>query len=240
MSLRDTVEMRPLYLQVRDVLVERVATGVWKAGGVIPNEIEIAREFGVSVGTVRKALGTLEAERLVVRRQGRGTFVADQTSADLAVRFSNIYSPDGQRTTGTIERASANTSIANATECRRLRLSPTDSVIRVARTRALEGRVFMTERVALPQNRFARLNPESEFSHRISVLARDHGIILGHADERVAAVGASKDVAADLRIAEGVPVLELDRVVFTIDGDPVEWRMAWCHLDAGFYMTSMR
>lgn len=240
MPLKDTVEMRPLYLQVRDVLVGRVATGVWKAGNLIPNEVEIAREFGVSVGTVRKALGTLEGERLVVRRQGRGTFVTDQTSADLAVRFSNIYSAGGQRITGTIEQASANTSIADPTECRRLRLSPIDSVIRVARTRALDGRIFMTERVALPQNRFARLNPKSEFSHRISVLARDHGIILGHADERVAAVAASKEVATDLQIADGLAVLVLDRVVFAIDGEPVEWRVAWCHLDADFYMTSMR
>ena len=68
---------KPLYLQLRDALSERVATGQWQPGACIPNEHELAREFNVSTGTMRKALGIMEDEHLIARRQGRGTFVND-------------------------------------------------------------------------------------------------------------------------------------------------------------------
>src|SRR5262245_50810624 len=86
---------KPLYIQVRDVLTERIATGEWKPSAAIPNEGDLAREFGVSSGTMRKALDMLEDEKLLTRRQGRGTFVNDQTLGDLAVRYSNIRTPAG-------------------------------------------------------------------------------------------------------------------------------------------------
>ena len=71
---------RPLYLQTRDAVAERIAKGIWKTGFAIPNEGDLAREFGVSVGTVRKALGLLEEQHILNRQQGRGTFVNDRGS----------------------------------------------------------------------------------------------------------------------------------------------------------------
>src|SRR4249920_240921 len=87
---------RPLYLQVRDALAERVATGQWKPGACIPNENDLAREFGVSSGTMRKALDLLEDQSLLTRRQGRGTFVNDQSSDALVYRFDNVHGSDGK------------------------------------------------------------------------------------------------------------------------------------------------
>ena len=86
---------RPLYLQVRDALATRIAGGEWKPNAAIPNESDLAREFGVSSGTMRKALDLMEGERLLTRRQGRGTFVNDQSSEELAERFSNIHATGG-------------------------------------------------------------------------------------------------------------------------------------------------
>ena len=94
---------RPLYLQLRDALAERVAAGEWKPGTAIPNETELAREFGVSAGTMRKALDLLKDEHLLTRRQGRGTFVNDQSSEELAVRFCNVRKPDGDRIASRIQ-----------------------------------------------------------------------------------------------------------------------------------------
>ena len=91
---------RPLYLQVRDALASRIAMGEWKPNAAIPNEGDLAREFGVSSGTMRKALDLMEGERLLTRRQGRGTFVNDQSSDELAERYSNIRTADGERITG--------------------------------------------------------------------------------------------------------------------------------------------
>ena len=100
MMLHTRFSTKPLYLQLRDALAERIASGEWKPGTAIPNESDLAREFGVSAGTMRKALDLMEAEHLLTRRQGRGTFVNDQSSDELAVRFSNMRGPDGERIGG--------------------------------------------------------------------------------------------------------------------------------------------
>src|SRR5262245_19416931 len=84
----------PLYLQVCELLTRRIADGAWKPNTTLPNEMELAREMGVSTGTVRKALEKLEADRLVVRRQGRDTFVLDQAAPEVACRFDRLRCSD--------------------------------------------------------------------------------------------------------------------------------------------------
>ena len=64
--------------------IERIGKGDWKPGMAIPNEVDLAREFGISSGTMRKALDLLETERVLSRKQGRGTFVNDHSSISLA------------------------------------------------------------------------------------------------------------------------------------------------------------
>ena len=89
--------------KVRNLLAQRIAGGVWPPGSMLPNEMELARELGVSSGTVRKALDILESDRLVLRRQGRGTSVVDQATGDVAARFSNIRDGVGRRIVGDME-----------------------------------------------------------------------------------------------------------------------------------------
>ena len=81
MTTASLVNVRPLYLQVRDNLVERIGDGKWAIGAIMPNEIALAREFGISAGTVRKALDLMETEQLIERKQGRGTFVSARKPA---------------------------------------------------------------------------------------------------------------------------------------------------------------
>ena len=69
---QDPISTRPLYMQLRDVLIDRISTGHWKSGAVIPSELELARELGASAGTMRKALDMLEAQHVLARKQGRG------------------------------------------------------------------------------------------------------------------------------------------------------------------------
>src|SRR5688572_14239936 len=88
---------KPLYLQVKDVLVERLAAGEWSPGGAIPSELELAAQYGVSHGTVRKAIDALADDNLVVRRQGKGTFVATHTEeAQSTYRFLRMRADDGR------------------------------------------------------------------------------------------------------------------------------------------------
>ena len=140
---------RPLYLQVKDMLVQRIVGATWKPGAAIPNEIELSRELGISVGTVRKALDEMEGERLISRRQGRGTFVIDQTSDECAIRFSNIRNAEGVRISGDIQRCELVSAPSNEDEARMLQLRPGEPVFRINRVRTNKeiGRASCRERV---------------------------------------------------------------------------------------------
>src|SRR5438477_9175119 len=111
---------RPLYLQLRDALAKRIATGEWKPHSAIPNEGDLAREFGVSPGTMRKALDLLESQRLVTRRQGRGTFVNDLASEELSNRFRSIRGADGEPISSEVKSAQISEGVASKLECERL------------------------------------------------------------------------------------------------------------------------
>ena len=82
----DLARLQPLYLQIKALILRSLQAGEWRPGEAIPSEIELAARFGVCQGTVRKAIDELAADNLVVRRQGKGTFVA--THAEAARRSS--------------------------------------------------------------------------------------------------------------------------------------------------------
>jgi GntR family transcriptional regulator len=230
---------RPLYLQVKDMLVQRIVAGAWKAGSAIPNEIELSRELGISVGTVRKALDEMEGERLISRRQGRGTFVIDQTSDECAIRFSNIRDPDGIRIVGEVLSCEVVSAPASSAESRLLQLRNGEPVLRLHRVRVRDGHPLMVEESTVPHSRFPGLAQQSEISPSIVVLAHRYGVLLARAEEKIGVVAAEGEVAGELKVAKGTPLLKLESVVFAIDGRPIEWRVAQCHLRDNYYMTEI-
>jgi GntR family transcriptional regulator len=230
---------RPLYLQVKDTLIQRILAGAWKPGAAIPNEIDLSRELGISVGTVRKALDEMESERLISRRQGRGTFVIDQSSDECAIRFSNIRDADGVRISGSVESCEIVSATANEAEARMLNLRLGDPVFRLHRLRSHDGQAYMIEDSSIPQARFPGLAQESEISASIVVLAHRYGLLLARVEEKISVAVADASSAAALKIAEGTPLLKLDCVVYAIDGRPIEWRVARCHLRDLHYMTEI-
>jgi GntR family transcriptional regulator len=231
---------RPLYLQVRDALASRIAMGEWKPNAAIPNEGDLAREFGVSSGTMRKALDMMEGERLLTRRQGRGTFVNDQSSDELSVRYSNIRTADGEHITGEINVLSITSASANAAECARLRLRPDDKVWRVQRVRMHKGEPFMVEEVAMPAVLFPDLDEQKDLPSRVVVLAQQYGILLGKGEERVSIGAASPSVATALNVKPGAPILMLDRLVYNLDGRAVEWRVGMGHFADKYYLAEIQ
>ena len=213
--------------------MERIAAGEWKPGQAIPNESDLARDFGVSSGTVRRALDLMESGRLLTRRQGRGTFITDPTANGLADPYCNVRGLDGEPVAGRIEVTEIAEVAASQAECVRLQLRAQDPVWRVGRVRRHQGKVFMCETASLPVSLFPQLREGP--SCRIVTLAHRSGLLLGPAEERVSLGAASRDAAEQLSVAPGSPVLMLDRVVRTIDGQPAEWRVAQCHLAASNY-----
>jgi GntR family transcriptional regulator len=228
-----------MYLQLRDALAERVATGEWKPGGAVPNESDLAREFGVSAGTMRKALDLMESERLLTRKQGRGTFVNDQSANDLALRFCNIRARDGQRVAGEFRTEHVGEHQANDAECVRLSLEKHDRVYRVRRSRINQGRAFLVEDVSLPVALFSNLSNTGVAD--IVALALRHGFLLGKSDERISIGVAAPAIAKLLDVVPELPVMVLDRVVYTRDGLPAEWRTGYCHLGNEYaYLAEMK
>jgi GntR family transcriptional regulator len=233
------ITARPLYLRVRDALAERITRFEWKPGTVLQNESDLAREFGVSSGTVRKALDLMKEERLITRRQGRGTVVNDQTSNELAIRYSNIRGTDGERIAGQVELAEVAEGTANDAECARLQLHVRDPVYRVHRVRFHEDQPFMIEQASMPRALFPALEANNISSQGIVALAQQNGILLGKAEERISIGMAAEVVAKALRVSPNAPVMVLDRVLLTRVGRPVEWRLAHCHLLAKHYFAEM-
>jgi GntR family transcriptional regulator len=194
----------------------------------IPNEQDLARDGGVSAGTMRKALDLLESEGLVVRRQGRGTFVNDPASLMVAGRYSNFYGVGGNRIVGDIATLEVSQGVPNTAEGERLELAREDLVYRLRRVRSHLSKAFMVEAVVLPMALFPRLRELNLVSSSLTMIAWAHGILLGNASEAISPGVASSSVADVLRIDEGHPVLLLDRVISTRDGRFAEWRSAEC------------
>ena len=228
-DLETRLAARPLYLQVRDVLVQRIVVGHWKPGATLPNETQLAQQLGISIGTVRKALDLMELERIVTRRQGRGTFVNDYASAEMTFPFSMFHNFEGRRISGLKRGRSISRVEASTEEAARLGLRRGDEIIRIERLRDHEGKTFMTEVCLLPAKLFTRL-PEDFGSYRLSALAQLNSILVGRADERVEIALADAQCAADLDVREGTPLLQLDRVIFSDHEDALEWRVAHCFM----------
>jgi DNA-binding GntR family transcriptional regulator len=154
MSLPDNNGSRPLYARVRERLIERIRSGEWKPGQLIANEFEIAAEFGVSQGTARKAIGDLASEGLVVRRQGRGTFVVEHTPAHVLFRFFNLFDADGVAVVPDSRDAGSSLAPASSEEREALGLDAGAQVIRITRIRTRDGAPFIAETITLPEALF--------------------------------------------------------------------------------------
>ena len=94
-ALPSTPAFSPLYQQIKVLMLQSLQSGEWKPSAAIPSEIELAARFRVSQGTVRKAIDELAAENLLVRRQGKGTFVATHAEQHVQYRFLKLFPDSG-------------------------------------------------------------------------------------------------------------------------------------------------
>ena len=232
---------RPLYAHVYNELAERIRSGRWKAGQLIPNEFEIAREFGVSQGTARKAIGALAEAKFVVRQQGRGTFVYEHTPGDILFRFFNVFDAAGERIIPVSRSTKCLPGKANGAERTALRLATNARVVRVSRIRAHGRRRLITETVVLPDAVFPGLAGLPEIPDTFyDVFQKAYGVLVTHTEERVTATVANAACAEDLGIAAGTALIRIERTAFTMDGRPVEWRVSLCHLKGAYYLARTR
>ena len=230
----------PLYARVKALVLARITGGDWPPGTALPAEMELAKELGVSQGTVRKALDALTAEQVVVRRQGSGTYVAEHTPAHMLFRFFNIYDEGGTQVLPDSRPARATTGEASAMERRRLELGEGAKVIRISRIRTRAGRPFMDDRIVLPEALFPGLAQEAEMPNTLyDLFQRRYRIHVARTEEQVTAVAATARLAERLDVKSGTPILAIDRVTYDLSGRRIEWRLSHAHLDRAHYFARL-
>jgi GntR family transcriptional regulator len=237
---RAALGFRPLYRQVKDVLVRRIADGVWAAGGALPSEPDIAADLGVSHGTVRKALDELAAENLVVRRQGKGTFVARHDEARILFQYFKLIPDTDERRFPDSRTLGVETRDADAEAARILGLRKGAKVVALERVRSLAAQICIVERIVLPKALFPGIEKRDLPNNLYELYRAEFGVTIARATERLKAVAATRREAKHLDVPVGTALLAIDRTALAIDGAPVEWRVSLCRTDAFHYLSDLR
>jgi GntR family transcriptional regulator len=200
----------------------------------------LADLLGVSIGTLRKALASLERQRLVERRQGRGTFVPAQTAERALFHFFHIVDLDGRKVAPTSLVLDLHEGEATAEEAAAMRLDPVARVLRIKRLRAIGEAEPILERILLPAALFPefRLPVLRKMDDELYVIyERDFDVTVARAEERLAAVTADEGDALLLRLAPGAPLLEIDRIAYDRAGLAVERRVTLLDTSAHRYLS---
>lgn len=223
---------RPLYAQVRAMLERALEAGEWAPGEPIPSEPALAARYGVSQGTVRKAIQALASDNLVVRRQGKGTFVATHTEEKASnFRFLRIVRDDGKPEYPRSRLIDLRRVRATADVARMLALRSGDALYLLRRVLDYGGVPAVLDEITLPAALFRGLTHDRCASYAGSMYGffeTQFGVRMLRADERLRAVAADARSAPLLRVAIGTPLLAVDRVAYTFGDRPVELRRGLC------------
>jgi len=232
----------PLYQQIRQLLLQALEKGEWKPGEAIPSEFELARRFHVSQGTVRKAIDELASEHILIRRQGKGTYVATHQEPVVRFRFLRLAPSDGQTVPAESEIVWCRKIKATAQTASALDLRSGDGVIYIRRLLRFRGLPTVIDDIYLPAAMFKGLTmallAENE-GPLYGFLESRFGVSMVRADERLRAVGAPADVAALLNIEANQPLLRVDRISYTYADRAVELRYGHYLTDQYFYRNTL-
>jgi GntR family transcriptional regulator len=189
---------------------------------------------------VRKALDEMAAETLVVRRQGRGTYVARHDDARILFQFFKLVLDTQEHPFPESRILGVKVAAADARAGALLDLRRGTKVVRIERVRSLAGDVCIAETIVLPNALFPRIEKRALPNNLYELYRAQFGVSIGRATERLKAVAASKREAQHLRVAVGAPLLSVDRTAWAIDGRPVEWRVSLCRTDSVHYLSDLR
>lgn len=236
------LRFQPLYRQIRQLILDTMQSGEWVPGGLIPSEFELARRYGVSQGTVRKAVEVLVAEGLLVRRQGKGTYVVSHDESRAQFRFLRLRPDEGPATQP----------LSRILQCRRVRapvdvqralsVRAVDTVLYIRRLLAFDEQPVVLDDIWLAGDEFRRLTAqrlEHHSSQLYSVFETELGTKMLRARERIRAVTAGPDEAALLAVSTAEPLLLVERVTSTFNGREVELRRGLCCTDRHHYANEL-
>lgn len=233
---------RPLYEQIKVLLTQSLIAGEWHPGEAIPSEQELAVRFKVSQGTVRKAIDELAAENILVRRQGKGTFVATHNEENIKLRFLRLTSVEGRKEVLENQLLDCGKGKAQGEISRMLGLKSGAAVIEVKRLLSFSGRALILDHIVIPAAPFKGLNGakvQENNGSMYSMYETQFRVRMVRAEERIKAVAADAQTAHQLAVAEGTPLLRVERVSYTYGDKPMEYRLGLCITDDHHYRTEL-
>ena len=241
-ALPEAPAFSPLYQQIKALLLKSLQAGEWLPGQAIPSEMELAARFRVSQGTVRKAIDEMATDNVLVRRQGKGTFVATHAEADTQFRFLRLTADDGgapmlQRRLIDCRRMRAPAEVA-----RLLALKAGEAAVQVRRLLLARGAPLVLDDLWLPGTLFKGLTAERLEAWRgpmYRLFEAEFAVHMIRAEEKLRAVAAGADDAATLGVAAGAPLLSVERLSFTYGDRPVELRRGLYHTAAHHYRNEL-
>lgn len=245
-SATDGPAFSPLYQQIKSLLTRSLQAGEWRPGEAIPSETELAARYKVSQGTVRKAIDELATENLVMRRQGKGTFVATHAEEQVQYRFLRLVPDAGG------EHGKAGPAQRRFLDCRRVRataevaraleLKAGDPVIQARRLLLFGGRPVVLDDLWLPGTLFKGLTAERLAESRgplYALFETEFGVRMIRAEEKLRAVAAGAVEAELLDVAPGSPLLSVERRTLTYGDKPVELRRGLYETSQHFYRNEL-
>ena len=233
----------PLYKSVKRAMTQRLTAGDWRPGDAIPSEARLKAEFGVAIGTIRKAVDELCAENILLRQQGRGTFVATHTRDRLLFYFFHIERQDGHKEYPEVQLLAFARERASRSVAPQLNLYEGDKVFRLRNTLSLEGTPLMLDDITLPEALFPRLTEKKlrERSGTLYQLYQDsYRLSVVRTTQRLSTSIAPPEVAGALQLPQGLPVLTIRRVAYTYHDKPVEYRVSYVDTRKHDYVADTR
>lgn len=232
----------PLYREVHWRITRALTEGQWKPGEAIPSEARLAAEFRVSIGTIRRAIDELVAGRILVRRQGRGTFVATHTEDRTLFYFFHVVGKNGSREFPVSELLSFRRERAGVSDELLLAAARGSRVARVRNLLKLADSPVVLDDITVSTERFAGID-EDTFRNREGTIyglyqAR-YGVNVVRINERLSAAHPPADVATILRMRADQPVLHIRRTAYTYNDTPVEYRLSWINTADHEYLSDL-
>jgi len=235
-------ERLPLYQRLREEMLAKIASGEWSPGAPIPTEAELTRHYGVAIGTVRKAVETLVNGGLLLRSQGRGTFVRRPNFDASLARFFRQVNASGGREIPTSKILSKTLQQPSQTVKAALELNDGEQVVYMERLRMIEGRTLFHEEIWLPGTRFGVLlevDAENFGELLYPFYEKQCGQCIASAKETLTVVAASSAMAESLSIEQGAPVVTIERTALGYDRSPLEYRLSRAAADGFRYQIDI-
>ena len=239
---QETPTFSPLYRQIKALILQALEAGEWGPGQVIPSEQELAARFGVSQGTVRKAIDEMAAENLLVRKQGKGTYVASHNDPRALFRFLRLVPLDGDLSHPVSVPLDCWRAKAGQEASRMLEIELGAPIIIVRRLLKFALKPVVIDEIYLSGETFQGLTAEvlQGWSGSLySLFETRFGLRMIHAQERIRAVAADRNASEALKVVEGTPLLSVERVTYTYGDKPVEWRRGLYSTAEHFYLNEL-